>query len=76
MVRCTTIDFEHLQVQNRPPAIHKFSDTEMNNIDTEITRLVNKKVQRPPGKLVITFPHILENQERWIPSIHLKPKIT
>ena len=42
MVRGANIDFEHLTVQTRPPA--KFSETETNIIDTENTRLLNKKV--------------------------------
>ena len=44
MITGTTIEFEHIPVQTRPPAIQQFSDTEVQIIETEISKLLSKGV--------------------------------
>ena len=41
MVTGTTIDFEHIPVQSRPLAIQTFSDSEVQIIETEISKLLS-----------------------------------
>ena len=44
MITGTTIDFTYLPVQDRPPPIQEFLDTESGIIDSEIEKLINKGV--------------------------------
>ena len=44
MITGTTIEFEYIPVQTRPPAIQQFSDTEIQIIESEIAKLLNKGV--------------------------------
>jgi hypothetical protein len=39
----TTIDFAHIPVQSRPPAIQTFSDSEVQIMETEPSKLLNSK---------------------------------
>ena len=44
MITCTTIEFEYIPVQTRPPVLQQFSDTEIQITESEITKLLNKGV--------------------------------